>query len=135
MTQSIVDYRMSMEHRLEAQLRQVNDLNEHNRIKMQYRDVDLAFTNNIETYAVLRLKRGSFQPVSDDNGTVIILYATHCEVGLGYYDEDKETCFPVDVHEVVSVWINEPAHVQHDMLTRLHDTIDRVIRASRSMIA
>lgn len=127
MTQSIIEYRATMERRLEKALSKISSLNDQQLVKMQHNDVDLGFAKNGDTYSVLRIAKGSFHLVSADDQMLIVLYVTHCETGFALYNEDREAFLPVDIHEVVATWLDESTHFQHNMLALLYGNVREVI--------
>lgn len=130
MTKSIIEYRRSTEKKLASKLESVRELQEQRTLKLQHVAVNLAFTKNIDTFSVLRVTTGSFEPVSSDDKIAIVLYVTGCESGFGLYDEDNEACLPIDVHEVVETWSDESVAFQQNMLSLLCANIDAIIERS-----
>jgi hypothetical protein len=133
MTKSILDYQMSTEERLRINLSKLSELHEQGKLKMQHSNVNLGFTKNLETHSTLYMTVGSsYHPVGNAGDKAIIVYVTDCTSGFGLYNEGdpEETCFPIDVHEVVSTWTDEPAHFQKDMLSLLCRHLDDIIERS-----
>lgn len=130
MTQSIIDYRLSMEHQLAVGLRKLRKLQRKGILKMQQNDVDFAITKNAESYGVDSLTEASFQAIGGIGDKAIIVYITDNDAHFGLYDETKEACLPIDIHEVVSTWVDESVYFQRNMLTFLRGNIDEIIQQS-----
>lgn len=130
MTQSILDYRISKEHQLEVSLRKIRQLYKQGKLRMQYNDQDFAFTKDSRSFGLDCVSEASFEPVSGIGDKAIIVFVNPCEGQFGLYDEDRETCLRIDVHEVVSTWVDEPAHFQRDKLTQLCNNLKSIIDRS-----
>lgn len=133
MTQSLVDYRASMEHQLRVGLSKLRELHRQGTLKMQHNDENLGFTENAITHSTLYMTVGSFfQSIGEIDNKMIIVYVTDHNSGFGLYNEGdpEETCLPIDIHELVFTWFDEPAHFQRDMLGKLRDDLDNIIEQS-----
>jgi hypothetical protein len=119
-----------MEHQLEVSLRKIRRLYKQGKLNMQFTDQDFAFTKDSKTFGTDCVSEASFEPVSGIGDKALIVFVNACEGQFGLYDEDKETCLRIDIHEVVSTWVDEPAHFQRDKLTQLRDNLKSIIDRS-----
>jgi len=66
----------------------------------------LGFTDNVNSFSVNKMAQTIFEPIGSIGGRAdrsIIIYQTQHgkEVGFGLYDDEHETCYPLDIDGVI----------------------------------
>lgn len=130
MTQSIADFRISMERQIRSQISTLVKLRDAGKLKMQVNDAVFAITKNPVSYSQYSSTTASHEPVANAGDESIIVYATHCEVRFGLYNDYKEACYPIDIDEVFATWIDEPPFVQRNMISGIRSKLDAIIKRS-----
>jgi len=69
---------------------------------MNHHNVEFGITKNRTTFSVFTLTRGHFHPISNAGDLTIIIYKESKHLGFGLFNEDKDTCLPIDIDELIA---------------------------------
>jgi len=132
MTTRIIDYRNTMTNKFRLRLSTLLDMKRHGKLIMQHNGVDFAVTKNARTYGTDYVTTASFHLIGSIGDKAIIVYVTEHDAHFGLYDEEMETCLPIDIHELTHTWLNEQTHYQRNKLIELSRHLDELVRVRRT---
>jgi len=128
MTTRIIDYRNTTANKFRLRLGTLLDMKRHGKLTMQYNSLDFAVTKNATTYGTDYVTTASFHLIGSIGDKAIIVYVTEHDAHFGLYDEERETCLPIDIHELTHAWVDEQAHYQRNKLIELSRHLDELVK-------